>query len=99
MSKEKIQNIGMAFILNNDPEKINESLRKVCEAAEKPKGLTPRQWNECKFDIEEMGFLLRAFAALRDKVIYRFNARMQGKSREQWQKEMTDLNRTLYPED
>ena len=92
--------IVTAFLIQNEPEDVEKSLDRVYRIAEKSKEehLTPRQWNECKFDIEEIGFLLRAFSAIRQKVLNRLGVKMQGKSREEWIKEMDRLSRELYPE-
>ena len=94
---EKPEKITTAFLWNNDPEEVNQSLKKIFSMVEKQgENLYPPEWSKQRFHITEIGFLLTGLATVRKKVVDAFNATLKGKSPEDLQKEIIELNRAFY---
>lgn len=96
MSKS-LQKVVTAFVINNDPEEVSRSLGKMREWAEKSKDdIPPKQWGAVNCDIEQVEFLIKALSVVSQKILNRFNVKMEGKSREERKKEIKSVNRALY---
>ena len=84
---EQWEKITIAFLWNNDPNEISQSLRKMFMMIEQQgENLYPPEWTKQRYNISEMNFLLTALATVRRKVIDNFSATLVGKSPEDQQK-------------
>ena len=94
---EQSEKIITAFLWNNDPEEVNQSLREMFKMIEKQgEDLYPPEWSKQRRHIKEIDFLLTALATIRKRVISTFKTTLKDKSPEDQQKEINQLNRAFY---